>query len=599
VTSDLGEPAPQPSGDRAEPTSRGVRVLTALALAGIAGWAVPAVLMADRGLSIQDEGSYLLAYRWWHSNPYFVPASQYFYGPVFEALDERIAALRLLRLVMVLGANVWFAASFTSWLARHRGLTLGPATRWSSVVLLTATGGLSYLWGPLSPGYYDLEIVASLALVALFLQAVARVPRVPPWIPVLAGVIAFVLLLAKWPAVVIIALVEGAVVVVLTGSSWRDAARYAGWLVVAFAAAVGAFLALVGHPGDVLPVLLHAAAHPPYKHGIPFLAGYYSRDTAELVLPAVLFAAPGVVACLLALRMDRMGERRGRGGRALMLAGVVVTGLVVPVAFGWHGGDERGRVMVSVVLATLLGAAAIALLSGGPRLGGRGGSPSHAHGRLVGCVLLVVPIGQAAGTAIPLLYVALGCLAMWVGVVLVLATARSRSEAATFGIGASLGMLVVVVALVAGTTTYQTPYATTGYTADTVAVGALGGLRLSSQTAGQFQALLTATAPYVSRGRTPMLSLDRKEGLISLLDGVPIGSTYTDSATPARTAYLIALACRNGDVDVSRAPVLLFDRPVDFRVVSALRGCGFDFPGAFRRLAVPGGPPTVTVWVHS
>jgi hypothetical protein len=33
--------------------------------------------------------------------------------------------------------------------------------------------------------------------------------------------------------------------------------------------------------------------------------------------------------------------------------------------------------------------------------------------------------------------------------------------------------------------------------------------------------------------------------------------------------------------------------------VSALRGCGFDFPSAFRRLAVPGGPPTVTVWVHS
>jgi hypothetical protein len=281
------------------------------------------------------------------------------------------------------------------------------------------------------------------------------------------------------------------------------------------------------------------------------------------------------------------------------VAGVLVTGLLVPLAFGWHGGDERGRVMVSVVLATLLSAAGIALLSRGPRLAERDRSPGHAHGRLVVGVLLVVPVGQAAGTAIPLMYVALGCLAMWVGAVLVLATARSRSEVARFGMGASLGMHVVAVALIAGTTTYLTPYATTGYTADTVAVGALGGLRLSSTTAGQFQALLSATAPYVTPGRTPMLSLDRKEGLIYLLDGVPIGSTYTDSATPARTAYLIALACRNGDVEVSRAPVLLFDRPVDAHVVSALRGCGFDFPDAFRRLPVPGGPPTVTVWVHA
>jgi hypothetical protein len=594
VTSSLGDPGPPPSGGRGEPVPRGAWVLTGLALAAIAGWAVPAVLMANRGLSIQDEGSYLLAYRWWHSNAYFVPASQYFYGPLFEAMGEQIAVLRLLRLVMVLGANLWFATSFTSWLARNRRLALRPATRWSCVVFLTATGGLSYLWGPLSPGYFDLEIVASLALVALFLEAVTRAPRVPAWIPVLAGFTAFVLLLAKWPAVVIIAVVQGAVIMVLAGSSGRGSARYAAWFVGAFAAAVGAFVALVGHPGHVLPVLLHAAAHPPYKHGAAFLAGYYSRDTAELVLPAVLFAAPSVAAWLLALRM---GERRAV--RPVTVAGVLVTGLVVPLAFGWHGGDERGRVMVSVVLATLLSAAAIALVSRGSRHGERDRSPSRCHGRLVVGVLLVVPVGQAAGTAIPLLYVALGCLAMWVGAVLVLATARPRSEAATFGIGASLGMDVVAVALIAGTTTYQTPYSTTGYTADTVAVGALGGLRLSGTTAGQFRALLTATAPYVTPGRTPMLSLDRKEGLIYLLDGVPIGSTYTDSATPARTASLIALACRNGDVDVSRAPVLLFDRPVDPRVVSALRGCGFDFPSAFRRLAVPGGPPTVTVWVHS
>ncbi|WP_151083289.1 hypothetical protein [Nocardioides cynanchi] len=589
-------PVPVPGDDeRRVGHSWGVRVLTLVALAGIAGWAVPAVLMADRGLSIQDEGSYLLAYRWWHSNPYFVPSSQYLYGPVFEAMGERIAALRLLRLGMAVGANLWFATAFCSWLARHRALDVPRATRWCGVALLTSTGGLAYLWGPLSPGYYDLEIVASLALVALFLQAVAREPRVPTWIPVLAGVTAFVLLLAKWPAVVTVALVEGAAVVILARTSRRSAARYVAGFGAGFAAAALGFLALVGHPADVLPVMLHAAAHPPYKHGVAFLTGYYARDTAELVLPALVFAVPTVGACVVAARLD---DGRRVLGRALIVAGVLVTGLVIPLAVGWRGGDDRGRVMVSAVLALLLSAAVVAVLPG-PHRRPADGVVAASSGRLVVGVLLVVPFGQAAGTAIPLLYVALGCLAMWVGVVLVLATSRDRTSASAFGIGAGLAMLVVAVALIAGTTTYQTPYFTTGFTADTQAVDALGGLRLSSTTAGQFQALVRATAPYVTPGRTPMLSLDRKEGLIYLLQGVPIGSTYTDSATPARTAYLIALACRNGDVDVSRAPVLLFDRPIDPRVVAALDGCGWDFPAAFRRLPVPGGPPTVTVWVHA
>ncbi len=573
---------------------RGSRALTMLALACIAGWAVPAVLMADRGLSIQDEGSYLLAYRWWHDNAYFVPSSQYFYGPIFEALNEHIAALRLLRLAMAVGANLCFAVAFCSWLARHREVALPRATRWCGVALLTSTGGLAYLWGPLSPGYYDLEIVASLALVALFLQALTREPQVAAWIPVLAGVTAFVLLLAKWPAVVTIALVEGAVLVVLARSSRGCAVRYAAGLVAGFAAAAVGFLALIGQPGQVLPVMLHAAAHPPYKHGVAFLAGYYARDTAELVLPALAFAIPSVGACLLALRL---AGRRSALGRALMVSGVLVTGLVIPLAVGWRGGDDRGRVMVSVVLATLLSAAALTLLPRSPGLA-QDDAATASYGRLVVGVLLLVPIGQAGGTAIPLLYVALGCLAMWVGVVLVLASGRSRPAEATFGVGASLGMLAVAVALIAGTTTYRTPYVTTGFRADTVAVDALGGLKLSSTTAAQYDALVRATDPYVTPRRTPMMSLDRKEGLIYLLQGNPIGSTYTDSATPARTAYLVTLACRNGDVDVSRSPVLLFDRPIDPRVVTALVSCGWDFPGAFRRLDVPDGPPGIAVWVQ-
>ncbi len=51
--------------------------------------------MLGRGFAVQDEGTYVLSYRFWSSNPYFVSGSQYVYGPVFEALGESIPLLRL------------------------------------------------------------------------------------------------------------------------------------------------------------------------------------------------------------------------------------------------------------------------------------------------------------------------------------------------------------------------------------------------------------------------------------------------------------------------------------------------------------------------
>src|SRR3954467_675353 len=138
------------------------RVLALVSVGCILAWAVPALLMLDRGFAVQDEGTYVLTYRWWSSNPYFVSGSQYVYGPIFEAFGESIPALRLVRLAMVLGANAWFAWSFLAWLEQQRaGL---PSSRTSLVLLLTASGGMSYLWAPLTPGYYDLTADASLAL---------------------------------------------------------------------------------------------------------------------------------------------------------------------------------------------------------------------------------------------------------------------------------------------------------------------------------------------------------------------------------------------------------------------------------------------------
>ena len=60
-----------------------------------------------------------------------------------------------------------------------------------------------------------------------------------------------------------------------------------------------------------------------------------------------------------------------------------------------------------------------------------------------------------------------------------------------------------------------------------------------------------------------MLALDQLAGLTYLVGGVPMGSTWTDAVSPRRTAGILALACRNGDVDPTLPPVLLLDRPLD------------------------------------
>jgi hypothetical protein len=157
-------------------------------------------------------------------------------------------------------------------------------------------------------------------------------------------------------------------------------------------------------------------------------------------------------------------------------------------------------------------------------------------------------------------------------------------------------MLIVAVAAIAGTTTMMSPFKTTGYRSDTTSVGALG-VRLPPGVARQYAALQRSLAPYVTPGATPVFTLDERAGLTYLLGGVPMGSTWTDSGTPERTAGILELACHNGDVDRTRPPVLLFNRTPDPAVVRALGVCGFAFPRDFRALHVAGGPPGIRVYV--
>jgi hypothetical protein len=210
-------------------------------------------------------------------------------------------------------------------------------------------------------------------------------------------------------------------------------------------------------------------------------------------------------------------------------------------------------------------------------------------------VLLLVPIAQAGGSTVPLTHLALECLGLWVGLVLLMAHQLHGKTWAISTMWTNLAVLSVTVAAVSGSTTLLTPFGTSGYGDDTVAVPALG-LKVSRESAEEYTALAEAVRPFVVRGKTPMVTLDRKAGLTYLLGGVQLGSAWTDAETLRRTGQLVALDCRRRG-EPHLAPVLLVDRPVDDALVRALGSCGTAFPSDYRRLRVPGGPNDVTVFV--
>ena len=541
--------------------------------------------MLDKGFAVQDEGSYVLSYRYWHSNPYFVSGSQYFYGPVFEALDESIPLLRALRLVMVIGVNAWFARCFLAWLDQHGPAAL-PASRTSLTLLLTAAGGMSYLWAPLTPGYYDLTADLALALVALMFLALLRGLRPPWWIPVATGLLSVALVITKWTALPVVVLV---LLVPVLGLGPGNGARLRYLVQALFGMVLAlAVFQLYALPLDTFATILWQVSRLTAvdNHGVGYLLRAGVVSTAVIALGAAVIGAPLWVG-LVAAR--RVGRRRpevarwwlvGGGALALLLTLVVTSG----------GGVTRVWCFLGLVLAGLVAAAI------GAHLSGRRPLPGRRSGRWVAAVLFLVPVLQTAGSNVAPLYLVYECLAMWVGLVLMLVAHAPPGGLAREAVLVNLGVVVVATAIIAGQATVISPFKTSPLPDDTTAVPGLG-VRVAPAQAQQYAALRNALAPYVVKDTTPVLTLDELGGLAYLVGGVPAGSTWTDQWTPSRTAGILEMACRRGDLPSERPPVLIVDRPVHAAVAAAMAGCGFPFPQGYRRLDLHGGPPGVTAWV--
>ena len=373
------------------------------------------------------------------------------------------------------------------------------------------------------------------------LASLRRSPRPGTWNPLATGVIAVVLVATKWPAAPVALLTVGVVVWSLSRASSAAALRYAALVAVGVGATLvvcQVFLVPVGRVVSVMRTVSSLTATA--SHGFGYLARSYASNTASFALAAAVFALPLLAAYVLARRASLRGHERRAGW--WLLGAAIVTAVVLPFLVGWHGGSDRGRAVVAIALGGLLAALVIALAP--PT---RGPLPAHATGRAVAAVLLLVPVLQAAGTSVPLIYVTLECAAMWMALALMLVAHLDRSQMVVTAVLGNLAVFVVATALLAGSTTLVSPFDAGTFRSDTVRVPDLG-VRVAPDLARQYQALTEALGPFVDRGSTPVLALDQKAGLTYLLGGVPAGPTWTDRANPGRTAGILELACRNGDV---------------------------------------------------
>ena len=399
-------------------------------------------------------------------------------------------------------------------------------------------------------------------------------------------------MVAKRPALTVVLIVHLAAALLLTR---RDAVRYVAVAAGGFAAAAAVFHVAMFPLGEATNAIWQSSRTAATgKNSLSVVLADYVSSSAEFLVGALLLALPAIAAYSLGHRARRGG---GDGTLRPLFVGSLLLIAVAPFAFGWRGGAENGRAAIAAAVAALLVAV---LAATRPRRDPALATDSPSARRtewIMTATLFVVPFGQAAGTNVPLLLVAGTCLGMWVAAILVFATRPGRAPQSLPAVLACLALLATVVAALAATTTLLTPFKTSGYSASTSPVDELGGLRVTPARARQYDALITALAPYVERGTTPILQMDTHAGLVYLLGGVPVGSAWTSGDAPQRTADLISLACEDGRVDRDLTPVVLLTRPLDDAVIEAMRMCGHDLETDVRPLDVPDGPPEITVLV--
>lgn len=578
-------------------------ILVAGALA--AWWILTAARAANEGFDITDEGYYLLSYRWWDSNPLALTGVQYLYGPIFEWLGYNIDRLRLFRLFTVVVVHLLFGYSFMRWLrGRRPGM---PATKlWepAGMAIILAAGGMCYAWLPQSPGYNDVVLLGALTLVSCVLWMATAVDRgdpVPFWVPVVAGLVIGMMVLAKWTSVVVIGLIVIAAVVVLAGQGWRSVARgilfaLGGVAVVALVLQLFVVRLDVAVPG-ILTVnrFIAGTSYSPaellqfyWSSGIRLL-GQTLRDHGLLLLATAFTVIARwrrlrIAAAVLAVVALVLSVRR-----------VVVDGAAIG---GSHHTATYAVTLLAAVLVAVVAAAGAVIAH---RLGVTECSRlSRENTRtwVILALLVLLPLVQAFGTNTALYTIGFNAFAAWAAVMIAVLTGIWATPImARVTLGLVLVGSLVATASIAYTGSFRYPYRSAGHSQLTATskLPALKGLYVTPALENNYTKLAADLRSYTEPGGRPMLAFDKMAGLVLILGGRPLGEAWIAPAERARTAAGIEEVCRKGHPE--RAPLIILNRQITDSEITALQSCGLDFHADYQQLAPARQTIGLEVWV--
>ncbi|TDW23233.1 hypothetical protein [Kribbella kalugense] len=573
-----------------------------------AWWILTAGRAANEGFDITDEGYYLLSYRWWDSTPLALTGVQYIYGPLFEWFGYDIVRLRLFRLLTVVVVHLLFGYSFMRWLRGRRPRM--PATKlWelAGMAVILAAGGMCYGWLPQSPGYNDVVLLGALTLVSCVLWMATAVDRgqpVPFWLPVIAGLVIGLMVLAKWTSVVVIGLIVVAAVVVLAGQSWRAVARgilfaVGGLAVVALVVQLFVVRLNVAVPGIVtVNKFIAGTSYSPTE----LLQFYWSSG---IKLLGKTLRAHGLLLLATALTVIARWRWLRIASAVLVLAALVLSVRRVVV----DGGALGGSANTASYPVTLLAAVLVAVVAAaGALIAGKVGvtdcsrlSQENTRTWVILGLLVLLPLVQAFGTNTPLYTIGFNAFAAWAAVMIAVLTgiwATPIVARATLGL-VLVGSLVAT-ASIAYTGLFRYPYRSPDHSQLTAAatLPALKGLYLSPVTEQNYSRLAADLRPYTEPAGRPMLAFDKMAGLVLMLGGRPVGEAWIAPKERERTAAGIEHVCRDGRPwDPSRPPLIILNRPISDLEITALQACGLDFHADYGQLAPARETIGLQVWV--
>lgn len=568
-------------------------------------WVKAAFAMANRGFDLTDEGSYVLAYRWWSTNFRNYTGTQFFYGPIFQMLGWDIARLRVVRVFSILATNAAFGYAFMDWL-RLRRPHASKSTLWelSGVAAILAGSGMLMAWLPLSPGYNDMGLLGALLASAIVLRIAKRVDADEPIgraLPLAFGPVLAFTLLAKWSSLITTFFPVFLVATfVLSARGVREILRTYAWALAGTAITFLLIHLFIARLDKAIPEMLVVnrliaqTGNSPKK-----LLDLYWETSVQMLK----IASERHELLIVAAAVAAAARRRESQIVAAVIGYFGVTRFLerVKTDFALNGGTQNlGRYTIPIVALALAALAMLVVSVATAFFTRRVTRPSIARESLRGWAVLAlvagIPITHGFGTGNPIYTMVVNGFAAWIAVTIAIATGIDREGAAGRWFGWTLAALGVYSAVaITKTGLLEHPYRVDPFlAANERAPGMprLASMRLNHDKATRWSTLHRVLAPYLSPPGRAIMAYDELSGLTFFLDGQPVGEAWYSSLDTRRTAENLRASCRGGHPWwESRWPLLVFQRPVSDIEVQGLKDCGIDFATQYKLVA----PPSQTI----